>query len=89
MTITETVDAKKARLGPTEALELARGASRLYATKGKKLVVFDMSAATPTDAELLAVMLGPSGGLRAPTIRQGMTLAVGFTEELYRLVLAP
>lgn len=51
-------------------------------------MVFDLKAETRTDAELLAVLLGPSGGLRAPTIRRGTTLAVGFTEELYRLVLA-
>ncbi|MEZ6006130.1 MAG: ArsC family (seleno)protein, partial [Planctomycetota bacterium] len=30
-----------------------------------------------------AAMLGPSGNLRAPTIRKGKTLIVGFHEELY------
>jgi len=28
-------------------------------------------------------MLGPSGNLRAPTIRRGKTLLVGFNEDLY------
>ena len=37
----------------------------------------------PTDDELLAMMLGPTGNLRAPTIRHGATLLVGFDEDVY------
>jgi hypothetical protein len=33
-------------------------------------------------------MLGPTGNLRAPTLRVGRTLVVGFDEETYRKVLA-
>ena len=33
-------------------------------------------------------MLGPTGNLRAPTLRVGRTLLVGFDEETYRKVLA-
>jgi hypothetical protein len=33
-------------------------------------------------------MLGPTGNLRAPTLRVGRTLIVGFDEETYRRVLA-
>lgn len=32
-------------------------------------------------------MLGPTGNLRAPTLRVGRTLVVGFDEETYRKVL--
>jgi hypothetical protein len=32
-------------------------------------------------------MLGPYGKLRAPTIRVGRTLVVGFNESTYRCVL--
>jgi hypothetical protein len=32
-------------------------------------------------------MLGPTGNLRAPTLRAGRTLVVGFDEEAYRKVL--
>jgi hypothetical protein len=35
---------------------------------------------------LLAALLGPTGNLRAPTIRRGMMLLVGFDEEMYRRV---
>jgi hypothetical protein len=42
----------------------------------------------PPDAEtLLAHLLCPSGNLRAPTLRVGETLLVGFKEEAYREVL--
>jgi len=38
----------------------------------------------PDDETLLAHLLGPSGNLRAPTIRKGKTLLVGFSEEAYK-----
>ncbi|MBD3866913.1 MAG: hypothetical protein IFK94_02220 [Acidobacteria bacterium] len=37
----------------------------------------------PGEEELLKHILGPTGNLRAPTIRKGKTLLVGFNEELY------
>ena len=37
----------------------------------------------PGDEALLGCMLGPTGNLRAPTIRSGKTLVVGFHEEIY------
>lgn len=88
VTVRETIDAKKTRLGPDEALKLARQASTIHATRGKKLVTFDLATATPTDAELLQVLLGPSGALRAPTLRRGTAVIVGFSEELYQQILA-
>jgi len=41
----------------------------------------------PDDDTLLAHMLGPTGNLRAPTLRVGKTLIVGFNEEVYRNAL--
>jgi len=32
-------------------------------------------------------MLGPTGNLRAPTLRRGSTLLVGFNEGVYRKTL--
>jgi arsenate reductase-like glutaredoxin family protein len=86
--VTEMVDAKKTRLGPEQALALARQASTIHSARGQKVTVFDRTTASPTDAELLKALLGPSGALRAPTIRLGTTLVVGFNEDLYRQVLA-
>jgi len=44
---------------------------------------FDMKKNPPGDAELLKAILGPTGNLRAPAIRKGKTLYVGFNEEAY------
>jgi arsenate reductase-like glutaredoxin family protein len=80
-------DATKEKLGPKEALKLARGVSRIVAAKGKKLVTLDLKKDRPTDEELLSVLLGPSGNLRAPTLKAGSTLLIGFEEGAYSEVL--
>jgi hypothetical protein len=46
-----------------------------------------MKKSPPTDDELLAVILGPTGNLKAPTLRLGQTLLVGFSEEAYKQTL--
>jgi len=76
------VDAGKAKLGEPDALALARQAARVVAVKGKKRVALDMRA-RPSDEEVLGALLGPTGGLRAPTMRVGQTLVVGFDPEVY------
>jgi hypothetical protein len=55
--------------------------------RGKKVVVFDMKHDPPDDDTLAAHLLGPTGNLKAPTLRTGDTLLVGFGEEAYRQVL--
>jgi arsenate reductase-like glutaredoxin family protein len=83
----DRVDAARARRGRDEALELARKADRVVVARGKKVVAFDMKRDPPDDETLLAHLLGPTGNLRAPTLRKGKTLLVGFSEEAYRQVL--
>ena len=87
MSVTETVDARKVRIGAKEALKLLAGIERLVAARGKKIEVFDLAKDRPADAELLARLMGPTGNLRAPTARVGKTLVVGFNEEAYKQVL--
>ena len=60
------------------AFELLDGVTRLRVAKGKKVVDVDLGEDRPADEELLALLLGRSGKLRAPTIRTGDTLLVGF-----------
>jgi hypothetical protein len=81
------VDAAKDRRGRDEALKLARSADRVVVGKGKKVTVFDMKKAPPDDDALAAAILGPTGNLKAPTLRVGKTLVVGFAEEAYKQVL--
>ena len=59
----------------------------LYAAKGKKVVHVDLRKAKPSKAELIKLMIGPSGNLRAPTLRVGTTLVVGFNDAMYDTVL--
>jgi arsenate reductase-like glutaredoxin family protein len=85
-TPTDVVDATKNRIGREDALKLARSVDEVVAGKGKKLVVFNMKTAPPDDDTLAAQLLGPSGNLKAPTLRMGRTLLVGFSEAAYRQV---
>jgi arsenate reductase-like glutaredoxin family protein len=80
-------DAGKERLGPERALELAKAAEKVVVGRGKKVAVIDMKTETPDDQTLLSYLLGPTGDLRAPTLRRGKTLLVGFSEEAYRQIL--
>ena len=81
------MDAKKKTLAGPEALALARAADQLYVAKGKKIVHVDLKRDSPDDATLLSLMLGPTGNLRAPTVRRGKTLIVGFDAVTYAEVL--
>jgi arsenate reductase-like glutaredoxin family protein len=83
----EVVNAKKARLQKQEALDMAREAHDLYATKGKKVFHLDLKKDPPEDEEITRLMLGPTGNLRAPVLRQGKTLIVGFDEGTYQKLL--
>jgi len=87
VTIGEQGDAKKERFDREGALRLARQASELYVAKGKNVVHVDLKASPPSDDELAALLLGPSGTLRAPTLRVGTTLLVGFEAGAYEKVL--
>ncbi len=80
------VIANKAKLGAEEALGLARQVTQVVVARGKQVTTFDMKASPPDDETLLEAVLGPTGSLRAPTIRSGDTLVVGFNEAAYRQV---
>jgi arsenate reductase-like glutaredoxin family protein len=81
------VDAKKTTLKETEALALVREVDEIYASKGKQVVHLDLRKEKPDKAALLGLLLGPTGNLRAPTLRKGRTLLVGFDEVSYAAVL--
>ena len=83
----QQVDAKKIRMGPEQALTLLKEVDELYVAKGAKVVHHDLKKNRPDRATLLGLLLGPSGNLRAPTLRKGRTLVVGFDEATYRAVL--
>ena len=77
--IKEEIPASR-KLGESDAKEIAKGSSRVFVAKGKKLDEFDMKTATVS--EVAEKMLGPTGNLRAPTLRVGKTTIVGFNEDV-------
>ena len=56
-------------------------------TKGKRVVHVDLRAERPDRQALRELLLGPTGNLRAPTVRKGRTLIVGFDERTYAELL--
>ena len=76
----EQVLASKNPRGRKDALALARASRRLVAAKGTRVTELDLTS-KPSDDEILALMLGPTGNLRAPTMKVGDTLYVGFPKE--------
>ncbi len=81
ITIEETVMASK-KLQADDAKALLGDASTLIAMKGKKVAEYDVSKGVSEEA--VNAMLGPTGNLRAPTLRTGKTYLVGFNEEVFQ-----
>ena len=72
------------KLTRKDAAALAKQASRVIVAKGKKLTRF---AGGKAGKDVVDAMLGPTGNLRAPTIRKGKTILVGFSEEAFAEIL--
>ena len=64
------------KLGREDAEALLADAETLYVAKGRKQA--ELQASDPGAADM---MLGPTGNLRAPVVRVGRTLIVGYHEE--------
>lgn len=64
------------------ALDLLAGVSDLFVAKGRKTLHYDLARERPPDADLLALLLGRSGKLRAPAMRVGSKLLVGYNDEM-------
>ena len=73
------------KLGRADAAALAGKASKVIVAKGKKVSEFTIKG--PPRDEVVDAMLGPTGNLRAPTLRAGRTLLVGFDQAQYEKVL--
>ena len=69
------------KLQASDAKSLLEGASKLVAMKGKK--VNEFSVVKSVSEEAIAATLGPTGNMRAPTMKIGKTILVGFNEEVF------
>jgi arsenate reductase-like glutaredoxin family protein len=79
----EVVPASR-KLDKSDAKALIESSSRVIVAKGKNVREFPGGKAT---ADAVAALLGPTGNLRAPTVRVGKTLLVGFDEESFEKLL--
>jgi hypothetical protein len=59
---------------------------RVITGRGKNLTDIEVNDGVDDDT-LAAALLGPSGNLKAPTLKVGTTLLVGFNENAYQQVL--
>ncbi|MEM1070686.1 MAG: ArsC family (seleno)protein, partial [Planctomycetota bacterium] len=58
----------------------------LVVAKGKKVTEVNLKKDRPDDETLVKLLLGPTGNLRAPTMKVGKTVVVGFNDEMYQEV---
>jgi len=81
-------DARKVPLADADALKLVGQVNDLYVTRGTKVIHIDLKSERPDDESLLSLLIGPSGKLRAPTLKIGKTMIVGFDQATYEKVFA-
>ena len=80
----DTLDARKNRLDASQAWDIVGRCSVLSVAKGKKIV--EISEVADNQDEVLKKIMGPSGNLRAPTLKVGNKYVVGFNLELYESI---
>lgn len=79
--------ATKEPVAGTVALALLEDATELFVAQGQRVLRFNLVAQQPADEELLSLLLGRSGKLRAPAFRCGTRLIVGYNQALLPLAL--
>ena len=87
LTAREVVDARKQPCAKRDTVAILRGTTKVVAMKGKKVVRYDLKKEPPPEKELMANIMGPTGNLRAPALRIGKTLVVGFEEATWKELL--
>ena len=81
--VAQQEDARKVPLVEADALTLVGQVNDLYVTRGTKVIHIDLKSERPDDESLLSLLIGPSGKLRAPTLKIGKTMIVGFDQATY------
>jgi hypothetical protein len=81
ITIDEAVEARKTKIADEDAWNLLAAADRIVVGRGKKMVV--LAPKEDAKEEILKNCLGRTGNLRAPTLKIGNLLVVGFNDAMY------
>lgn len=83
--IAETVEARQVQIAGAQAWDLLKRAEEIIVARGQQTLL--LRPAIDSKEEILAQCLGRTGSLRAPTLKIGGRLLVGFNEEMYRRYL--
>ena len=76
------MNARKVAVPELAILDLVKQVNKIYASIGKKVIFFDLKQKQPDRDELFKAICR-NGKLRAPALRMGKILIVGFDEETY------
>ncbi len=82
MVLGEVVDARTVRMDDAAAWKLLHKAAKITVAKGKQLA--HLHPRQDGKEAILKQVMGPSGNLRAPTLRVGDTFVVGFHPDFYQ-----
>jgi hypothetical protein len=81
----EVVEARKKKISDQDAWNLLSSAEEIVVGKGKKYQVFH-PASDPRE-DILKSCLGRTGNLRAPALKVGNRMIVGFNHDMYEKYL--
>lgn len=80
MSVAGQVSAGRVKYAEKEARALLGGVAEVLAARGKKYVRLDPRR---DKSGVMDAILGPSGNLRAPAMKAGKRMLVGFTPEMF------
>ncbi|WDP92585.1 MAG: hypothetical protein HUN04_23825 [Desulfobacter sp.] len=80
--VDQTADARKEKIDTDGAWELISVQAQAFIGKGKK--VLDFQPGDENREEILKAAMGRSGNLRAPTLKAGNRVFIGFNEDIYK-----
>lgn len=82
--VRERVDARRTRIGPSALSKVVDGARTVLVSNGRSVARYDLKGGSRGSSEMYARMVGPTGNLRAPTLRRGGLVVVGYHAESMR-----
>lgn len=81
LAVREKVDARRTRIGPSALAKVVEGAKTVLVSDGRSVTRHDPREGESERKAMYARMVGPTGNLRAPTLRRGDLVVVGFHEK--------
>jgi arsenate reductase-like glutaredoxin family protein len=84
LVVRERVDARRTRIGPSALSKVVDGARTVLVSNGRSVARYDLDGKGRAPSEMYARMVGPTGNLRAPTLKRGRLVVVGYHVESMR-----